>query len=206
VHSIAVSLIIETEHNNRKKRLRALMSVKGYMLPDPNTPNRFTIWFTGGKLEPAIPSPRYELYRESKRNNLRHSHNGDKGNCMMEENELGGDFGNFKDWQACFNHKNSDCSKNRKGGGLRSWKEQARIIAAKLLLGAEISNEMEWNGAMSYKLHRPVGGHGKSYIDILYADNDILITRGNHGTIYVLASSAVPGRFSPITRNEIYSN
>ena len=35
------------------KRLRAIIAVKGYVLPDPHTPNRLTVWFTGGKLCPA---------------------------------------------------------------------------------------------------------------------------------------------------------
>ena len=33
--------------------MRALLSVTGYVLPDPDTPNRLTVWFTGGKLSPA---------------------------------------------------------------------------------------------------------------------------------------------------------
>jgi len=37
-------------------------------------------------------------------------------------------------------------------------------------------------------------------------DNDVLITRGNQGTVYVMTSSAAPGRFAPITKNEVYSN
>jgi len=166
LRSTAVSLTIEPDNNNNKKRLRALMSVKGFMLPDPNTPNRFTVWFTGERLEPAIPSPCYEMYRESKRNNRSYPHSHDKGNDMMKEYEREEDFGNFKDWQSSFNHQNGDISKNKKGGGMRSWKEQDRIMTGKRLLGAEISNEMDWNGAMSYTLHRPVGGHGKTYIDV----------------------------------------
>jgi hypothetical protein len=35
------------------KRLRAIIAVKGYVLPDPQIPNRLTVWFTGGKLCPA---------------------------------------------------------------------------------------------------------------------------------------------------------
>ena len=44
--------------------------------------------------------------------------------------------------------------------------ERARAMAAKLLLGADVPNKMEEDGHMEYILHRPVGGHGKVYIDV----------------------------------------
>ena len=37
------------------RRLRALQTVRGYFLPDPETPNRLTVWFTGGQLAPVPP-------------------------------------------------------------------------------------------------------------------------------------------------------
>jgi len=40
---------------------------------------------------------------------------------------------------------------------------------------------------MRYSLHRPVGGHGSTFLDVLYLDRDLSITRGNHGTIFVQA-------------------
>ena len=39
-------------------------------------------------------------------------------------------------------------------------------MAAKLLLGADVPNKMEEDGHMEYILHRPVGGHGKVYVDV----------------------------------------
>lgn len=37
-----------------KSPIRALKVVKGYMLPDPDVPNRLTIWFVGGRLSPVV--------------------------------------------------------------------------------------------------------------------------------------------------------
>jgi len=48
---------------------------------------------------------------------------------------------------------------------------------------------------MSYVLHKPVGGHGKAYIDVLYLDEDIMIMKGHHGTVYALARSGVSQRY-----------
>jgi hypothetical protein len=35
-------------------------------------------------------------------------------------------------------------------------------------------------------LHRPHGGHGKAYVDILYVDDALLIVKGNSGTLHVM--------------------
>jgi hypothetical protein len=62
--SIAVALTIEPrlfttqsgqEDPSPSRRLRGLQVVHGYMLPDPDVPNRLTVWFTGGELSPAPP-------------------------------------------------------------------------------------------------------------------------------------------------------
>jgi hypothetical protein len=73
-NSISVALTIEprqydhatlasTEHGDASalpsEPLHALQVVTGYMLPDPETPDRFTVWFTGGSLSP-VPPPGYE--------------------------------------------------------------------------------------------------------------------------------------------------
>ena len=48
------------------------------MLPDPDTPNRLTVWFTGGKLSPVLPEA-----------------------GSPEESEYGG----FDEWKAVFGGK-----------------------------------------------------------------------------------------------------
>ena len=46
------------------------------------------------------------------------------------------------------------------------------VAAARLLMGAEGYDDGmdEVTGEMSYKFSRPVGGHGKAYVDILHLD------------------------------------
>jgi len=58
-------------------------------------------------------------------------------------------------------------------------------LAAKILLGAEVPDRMEDDGTMSFKLNRPIGGHGVTYVDILYLDQDMRILRGNAGGLFV---------------------
>jgi hypothetical protein len=154
--SIAVSLTIEPPASvgqpeppatqSPTKRMRALMSVTGYVLPDPDKPNRLTVWFTGGKLSPARLSSLdgvetddedEELYKEAPTQNV------------IESDGYGG----FEDWTAMF----------AKGKWRKTLGERARAMAAKLLLGADVPNKMEEDGHMEYVLHRPIG---EIYVDV----------------------------------------
>lgn len=65
--------------------------------------------------------------------------------------------------------------------------ERAKLLAAKLLLGATVEEEMAADGSFSFELSRPVGGHGSAYVDVLYLDDTLRIMRGHHGSLYVLA-------------------
>eukprot|EP00546_Thalassionema_frauenfeldii_P020493 CAMPEP_0178903604 /NCGR_PEP_ID=MMETSP0786-20121207/5245_1 /TAXON_ID=186022 /ORGANISM="Thalassionema frauenfeldii, Strain CCMP 1798" /LENGTH=984 /DNA_ID=CAMNT_0020574985 /DNA_START=87 /DNA_END=3041 /DNA_ORIENTATION=- len=132
------------------RRLRASYKVKGYFLPDPEVPNRITVWFTGGHLTPAS-APEKEV----------------------ADLECGG----LKEWMELFGAEHR-----------RSWGESLGIMGAKLFLGAELPDGMETDGTMSYTLHRPYGGHGKGYVDILYADHEVLVTKGNSGTLHVMVN------------------
>ena len=128
------------------------------MLPDPRTPDRLSVWFTGGTLEPAADDGR-----------------------------------DLEEWGRIFTEGNfhSHCKGKRGGGGalppLHFLKQRAWALAARIFMGAEIPNRMEANGSMAYYLHRPVGGHGTSYVDVLYLDNTLRVLRGHHGTVYVFA-------------------
>jgi len=95
------------------------MTTYSYMLPDPNTPNRMTVFFTGGLLEPNDETDRDE-------------------------------------WKRVFG---VDVPK-------RFLSERARVLAAKLLLGASVPDKMEEDGTMSYYLKRPIGGHGTTFVDV----------------------------------------
>jgi hypothetical protein len=146
------------------------MSVKGYILPDPETKNRLTVWFTGGRLGPAMLS----------------SNDGDETDDEEENMISEGDgYGGFEEWNNVFG----------KGKWRKALSERARGMAAKVLLGVDAPSKMEDDGHMEYALNRPVGGHGKAYIDVLYLDDDILIMRGHHGTIYAMARSCVSQRY-----------
>lgn len=40
-------------NNEVRRPIRGVQTTHGYILPDPRTPNRLSVWFTGGTLEPA---------------------------------------------------------------------------------------------------------------------------------------------------------
>lgn len=69
----------------------------------------------------------------------------------------------------------------------RTITEYARLIALKFLLGAEVQDDMNEEGIMSYHLKRPIGGHGRVFIDILYCDDTMRIVKGHNGSIFVVS-------------------
>jgi len=69
----------------------------------------------------------------------------------------------------------------------RSFSDQAKALAVKLLLGATLPEGMEDDGTMEFSLSRPIGGHGSSYVDVLYMDDNLRIIKGNLGSIFVQA-------------------
>jgi hypothetical protein len=71
----------------------------------------------------------------------------------------------------------------------RDLEEYARVLAAKVLLGAKSSEEMDEDGKLSYELQRPIGGHGKCFLDVLYQDDDLRIARGHLDSILVQSLS-----------------
>lgn len=122
--------------------LRGIITNYGYFLPDPDVPNRISIWFTGGSLE-----------------------------VNDEQNDL-------DEWKRIFHHDRVP---------KRNLREHARVLAAKILLGARVPETMEEDGTMSYWLERPIGGHGFAFCDVLYLDETLRIMRGHHGSIFVFA-------------------
>lgn len=99
------------------------------------------------------------------------------GELSPVQAEEDGDFGDLNDWKRLFsgNHK-------------RTWSESLSLVGAKIFMGLELPKGMDQNGVMSYNMHRPHGGHGKCYVDILYLDDDLFITKGHAGTIHVMSS------------------
>lgn len=65
--------------------------------------------------------------------------------------------------------------------------ESAKLLAVKLLMGANIATEMAKDGSMEYTFTRPLGGHGMAFVDVLYVDESLRIVRGHRGTIFVFS-------------------
>jgi len=65
----------------------------------------------------------------------------------------------------------------------------AQMLAARFLLGAKLSHQVDDNGKLMYMLQRPIGGHGSVYIDSLYCDENFRIVQGHNGSIYVFEAT-----------------
>lgn len=68
----------------------------------------------------------------------------------------------------------------------RQLQEKARVLAAKLLLGATVPSKMEDDGTMEFELTRPIGGHGTAYTDVLFLDKSLRIVQGHRGSLFVM--------------------
>ncbi|CAJ1932864.1 unnamed protein product [Cylindrotheca closterium] len=102
----------------------------------------------------------------------------DSNGELMKDDE----HGSFEDWKAIFDQEYTS-----------SWSESFQNIGAKLFLGAQLPHGVNADGSLHYSLTRPYGGHGKSFIDVLYLDEGLFITRGNSGTIHVMVRSNLLG-------------
>jgi hypothetical protein len=123
------------------KPIRGSITTYGYVLPDPEVPNRLSIWFSGGRIEANVE-----------------------------------DRDGLDQWKKAFSV----------GTRKRPWQDKARVIAAKLLLGANIPDHMNEDGSMEFDLARPIGGHGSTYVDVLYLDESLRIVQGHKGSIFVM--------------------
>mmetsp|Transcript_11908 Transcript_11908/g.17058 ORF Transcript_11908/g.17058 Transcript_11908/m.17058 type:complete len:387 (-) Transcript_11908:587-1747(-) len=130
-----------------QRPIRGIMTNFGYVLPDPGTQNRLSIWFTGGSLE------------------------------------VNDEEGDLEEWRHIFDAANMP---DRDMGAF------ARVLAAKVLLGAEVADAMDENGNLSYRLKRPIGGHGSAFSDVVYMDERLRIMRGHQGSMYVFERVPVP--------------
>ncbi len=74
----------------------------------------------------------------------------------------------------------------------RNPRDDANILAARLLLGAFLPEGMEEDGTMSFTLKKPIGGHGCAFCDIVYMDDDLRIMRGHLGSIIVCSRVPEP--------------
>eukprot|EP00522_Entomoneis_paludosa_P008944 CAMPEP_0172451832 /NCGR_PEP_ID=MMETSP1065-20121228/9696_1 /TAXON_ID=265537 /ORGANISM="Amphiprora paludosa, Strain CCMP125" /LENGTH=520 /DNA_ID=CAMNT_0013203803 /DNA_START=76 /DNA_END=1638 /DNA_ORIENTATION=+ len=139
-----------------QRPIQALLTNHGYCLPDPETPNRLSIWFCGGKLEPAIQDD--DVSRDS----------------VVDQDS--GSSSCLEEWRNLFDTAQAPS---------RNFSEMARILAAKCFLGAHLPQGMEADGSLNYSLQRPIGGHGQVYVDVLYCDETMRIIQGHGGSVFV---------------------
>lgn len=70
----------------------------------------------------------------------------------------------------------------------RNLTEQIKMLTVKLLMGAQVNETLNKDdGSLSFSFSRPVGGHGKTYVDVVYLDETLRIVRGHRGTVFVFA-------------------
>ena len=50
----------------------------------------------------------------------------------------------------------------------RTMSQKINVLAANVLLGAQVSDEMNIDGSLEYSFKQPIGGHGKSYVDVSF--------------------------------------
>ena len=89
---------------------------------------------------------------------------------LQNENE------NLEEWKQLFDQDEAP---------RRDLGEFARVLAARVLLGADIPEGMEEDGTMKYTLKRPIGGHGQVFLDVIYADDSLRILKGHRGSLFV---------------------
>lgn len=130
------------------------MTTYGYVLPDPTTPDRLSVWFSGGKIS-------------------------------CGEDKKSREFQVWKEIFGCPNYFKGGRREKRR----RTFREGAMVFAAKMMMGATGYDDAmdEKTGEMSYTFTRPMGGHAKTYVDILHLDENIRVMRGHAGTLYAFA-------------------
>ena len=127
------------------------MTTYGYVLPDPTTPDRLSVWFSGGKIT-----------------------------CGEDKESHA-----FHVWKEIFGCPASKGRKRRR----RTFREGAMVFAAQMMMGATGYDDAmdEETGELSYTFSRPIGGHSKTYVDIMHLDHKIRVMRGHAGTVYTFA-------------------
>lgn len=144
-----------SSHDQPKEPLRGVLTNYGYALPDPTYPNRKSIWFTGGTIEPAQDSSleQWKKIFGANTSPINSSNENDDPGCVTDLNKL-------------------------------AEAERARILASKIMLGV-VHEPMDDRGVVGFHLKRPIGGHGSAYCDVIYMDEDVRAMRGHSGSIYV---------------------
>ena len=134
------------------------MTNYGYALPDPVHPNRKSVWFTGGTIEPA------------------------QEHSLDEWKKIFGAYTTSPS-DGSIDNEDSGCTTCSSSSKLAE-AERARILASKIMLGA-VHEPMNSRGVVGFHFKNPIGGHGSAYCDVIYIDEDVRVMRGHSGSIYV---------------------
>jgi hypothetical protein len=100
----------------------------------------------------------------------------------MEPNN---DAKDLQGWKSLFGKENNKVARIFKMDH-SSLPQHAKRLASQVLTGAKVQKQMDpCNMRISCSFSRPLGGHGKAYVDTLYVDNSLRIIQGHRGTIFV---------------------
>ena len=73
--------------------------------------------------------------------------------------------------------------------------QKAMLLAMHWLMGANTDKCQQMDpddGSFEYEFTRPLGGHGKAFVDTLFVDSSLRVVRGHRGTTFVF--SKLPDR------------
>lgn len=167
-HSIVTAFTIEPYRSNFgedspnrrvQQPIQGLMTAKGYVVPDPENPNTLAVHFASGAMEVD-------------------------------------DLNDMEDWKAIFTKKEQPTKTTSQLKTPKAKKPTRRPFRFGWQLirnqhkqqkdeeTAEHTINMEEDGKMSYRLNRH--SHETPYLDILYFDETLRISRSNSGLVYVM--------------------
>lgn len=136
--------------------VRGLITNHGYMVDDPNTTNRSSIWFSGGSIEVQDEIADSELWRQIFDESMV-----PRRDSMSTANVL---------------------AARLLLGAHTTTSSPVSSVAANPSEDIQAEAGLP---TMSYFFKRPIGGHGEVYCDVLYADETLRITQGHRGSIFV---------------------
>lgn len=141
--------------------LEGLMTTKGFALPNPDVPNRMTVWFTEGSIE-VVDSDDQQRWKR----------------IFDPSNDSSG-TGSF----------NSSHDGHRQGKELRTHYHGVPVLAPPSSGSSEKETitVVEPDGRISFKLSSPIGGQDRSHIDVLYLDESMRVMKSNRGDVFVFA-------------------
>lgn len=138
--------------------IRGLMTNYGYMIADPNEPNRSSVWFSGGSIEVQDEVHDAEIW-----------------NNIFDES-----LAPRRDMRGMANMLAAKLL-------LGAYTKTSRPTAAAedTQEGQDAGSDTKGPPTMSYFFKRPIGGHGEVFCDALYVDDNLRIMQGHRGSIFV---------------------